>query len=438
MTTDKRWVADFAWLGGDELASDVLIETKAGVISNVERGLSDDRADRLTGIVIPGLVSAHSHAFHRALRGRTTASGDFWGWREMMYQLANRLDPDTYHDLAKAIFTEMLTSGITTVGEFHYLHHQPDGTHYADPNAMGEALINAARAVGIRLTLLDTAYLQSAADGSPPTPDQQRFSDGSVGAWAERVDDLVNRFDRSPTVRIGAAAHSVRAVSSDDIATVGQLARQSELPVHIHVSEQPAENEAALQEHGMTPVALLEKSGLLGPSTTLIHGTHVTPGDIQTVAESGSGVCFCPTTEADLGDGIGPALEYANAGVPLSLGSDSNVSINILEEARRLEHHDRLRLGRRGVHSPSSLLEAATGNGATALGWDRTGSIEPGFLADLVVLDPTSPDMVGAGTGVSSVVMAASRASVTLVMVGGEVRDLDRTTLPDVYSELWK
>ena len=438
MTADKRWVADLAWLGGDELASDVLIETKGGVIFAVTPDSREVEADRLGGIVVPGLVSSHSHAFHRALRGRTRSGGDFWAWRKMMYQLANRLNPGTYHELATAVFTEMLASGITTVGEFHYLHHQPDGAPYDDPNAMGEALISAAQSVGIRLTLLDTAHLQSNVEGDPPTIEQQRFSDGSVGAWAERVNDLLARYQGYLLVRIGVAAHSVRAVSPDDIKTIGDFARQSALPIHIHVSEQPTENAGCLEEHGMSPIALLERSGLLGSSTTLIHGTHVTPQDIATTASSGSGVCFCPTTEADLGDGIGPAIEYAGAGVSVSLGSDSNSIIDIFEEARRLEHHDRLRLGRRAVHSPASLLQAATLNGAKALAWDETGSIEPGFVADLVVLDPSSTDLAGVGTSVSGVVMAASRASVGKVIVGGEELSIDTANLDEIYSGIWK
>lgn len=336
-----------------------------------------------------------------------------------MYELATRLTPQRYEVLAHAVFTEMLRSGITAVGEFHYVHHQPDGTPHDDPNAMQRSVLRAAERVGIRITLLDTLYLTADVDGSPLGPEQRRFSDGTSASWAERVRALSSGVGER--ARVGVAAHSVRAVPLRDLDVVSELGEELDAPVHIHVSEQPAENRACLAAHGRTPVELLADSGFLGSQTTLVHATHTSERDRDLLAAAGAAVCFCPTTEADLGDGIGPAHEYASRGVSISLGSDSNTIIDLFEEARRLEHHDRLRLGRRGVHSPSGLLSSATAVGAAALGWDA-GRLETGALADIVILDSDHLDVAGANPeqGVASIVMGATRAAVSHVMVGGE------------------
>lgn len=418
-----RWHARHAWLGGLDLTEDVVIEVHEGTIAHVGVGRSDtDGARRLDGVVLPGLVSAHSHAFHRALRGRTSEpGGDFWSWREVMYKLANELTPALYRALAEAVFAEMLEAGITTVGEFHYLHHDEGGRSYDDPNAMGKALIDAAIQVGIRLTLIDTLYLASDASGSLPLPEQTRFSDRTVGSWSERVRDLSRFLEGNDLVRLGVAAHSVRGVAVADLGAVATVAEELDIPLHIHVSEQIAENEDCLEAHGVTPVQLLGREGFLGPRTTLVHATHLSADDIRTIGESGAGVCLCPTTEADLGDGIGPAAELSSAGVKLSVGSDSNAIIDMLEESRGVEHHDRLRLGRRDIHGPDDLLAMATRNGADALGWSGAGVIARGAPADFVVLDPDSLDLSGMDLStISGLAMSASRAAVTDVVVGGE------------------
>lgn len=428
MADTKRWKADRAWLGGDQLARDVLIETSADSITAVESGYKGEFDSRLKGVVIPGLVSAHSHAFHRALRGRTHhAGGDFWVWRELMYQLANRLSPQSYQALATVVFSEMLRSGITTVGEFHYVHHRSDGSQYSDANAMGEALVTAASQTGIRLTLIEAAYLRSDTAGTPPTAEQTRFSDGSIEAWSERVREMADRLSSEANVRLGVAAHSVRAVGPEDLESIALVARELSVPLHVHVSEQPGENQDCLASHGVTPVELLHRQGFLGAGTTLVHATHTTESDRALIASTGSGVCLCPTTEADLGDGIGPAIEYQQSGVAVSLGSDSNAIIDILEEARRVEHHDRVRLGRRGVHQSASLLEAATRGGARSLGWPDAGRIQPGAPADFVVLEATSIDLAGSDwdQAAASIVMSATRGSVANVIVGGTERVLN-------------
>ncbi len=413
------WYAPYAWLGGDELERDVLIGVSDGSIVSMAFGGSESADGILEGVVLPGLVSAHSHAFHRSLRGRThDAGGDFWAWRTPMYEVAGSLSPESYGELATAVFDEMLTAGITTVGEFHYVHHRPDGTPYDEPNAMGFALVQAAATAGIRLTLLDTAYLTSDVTGSAVLPEQTRFSDGSIAAWDRRVRDLASAVSGNPLVRVGVAAHSVRGVSAADLGVVARTSDDLDLPRHVHVSEQVAENEACLAEHGVTPVGLLSRVGMLGPSTTLVHATHLTPADIDLIAGSGSQVCFCPTTESDLGDGIGPAIELAEAGVSICLGSDSNAVIDVLHEANRLEQHDRLRLLRRGIHAPQALATMATVHGMRSLGWGG-GGITVGAPADFIAVDVDSAELSGTGGSLGAIFSAATRASVTDVVVGG-------------------
>ncbi|GMR01968.1 MAG: formimidoylglutamate deiminase [Acidimicrobiia bacterium] len=419
----ERWHAERAWLGGPDLSENITIEVDNGTITRLIQNEDTPSGHHLKGIVIPGLVSAHSHAFHRALRGRTSdGEGNFWSWRKPMYELANRMSPSSYRALAIAVFAEMLTAGITTVGEFHYLHHNEGGHPYEDPNAMGSALIDAAAYVGIRLTLIDTAYLTSDVAGSPVTPSQARFSDGTLDAWSERVSALSSDIAGHRLVRLGVAAHSVRGVPVSALGAIADTARHLNAPLHVHVSEQLAENQACIAQHGVSPVQLLAREGFLGRSTTLVHATHLTTDDIDTIAYSGSGVCLCPTTEADLGDGIGLAAELARAGVLLSVGSDSNAIIDILDEARRIEHYDRLRLHKRGIHQPERLLIAATGAGAEALGWAGGGRIAEGSPADFVVIDATTPELAGTeASNIVGIVMAATRASITDVVVGGEL-----------------
>ncbi len=311
-------------------------------------------------------ANCHSHAFHRALRGR--AGGDsFWLWRDDMYALAAVLDPDLLHRLARATYAEMRLGGIDAVGEFHYLHHQPDGTPYDEPNVMGEALITAARNVGLRICLLDTCYTNS--EGT-----QFRFDDGHADQWTTRVHDLAAQHAAEPDVVIGAAIHSVRAVPREQLATVaGAL---PDAPLHVHVSEQPAENESCLAATGMTPVALLAEAGAWTPRTTAVHATHLTDDDIRTLGEAGVFVCFCPTTEAELADGIGPSVSLREAGARLTLGSDGHTVIDMFAEARAVEMHERLASGRRGAWTADQLWDAATTTGHASLGFDAGGSIE--------------------------------------------------------------
>ncbi|MEV5386089.1 formimidoylglutamate deiminase [Streptomyces sp. NPDC052721] len=441
MTKGTYWL-EHAWLG-TYVEPGVTVEVADGRIGAVRTGTPTPPpgAEVLRGLTLPGLANAHSHAFHRALRGTVqVGSGTFWTWREVMYSVADRLTPETYHALARAVYAEMALAGITCVGEFHYVHHAPGGTPYADPNAMGEALIAAAAEAGIRITLLDTCYLSSAISnkhsGEPPTAHQLRFSDGSAEAWAERCAVLKER----DHARIGAAIHSVRAVPAGQLATVARWAEERRAPLHVHLSEQTAENDACLAAYGRTPTRLLADHGVLGPRTTGVHNTHLTDEDIALLGGSGTGTCMCPTTERDLADGIGPAVALQRAGSPLSLGSDSHAVIDLLEEARAMELNERLRTRTRGHWTAAALLRAATADGHAALGWDEAGTIEPGALADLTTIALDSVRTAGPlpRLGAETAVFAASAADVRHTVVGGRhvVRDGVHALVPHVPQAL--
>jgi formiminoglutamate deiminase len=411
-----RYFAGHAVLPGG-LAAGVRLEVDAGgQISAVETGTSArDRDHRLPGVVLPGFANAHSHAFHRAFRGRThDEGGTFWTWRERMYAVAGRLDPDSYLALARAVYAEMALAGVTSVGEFHYLHHGPDGEPYADPNAMAEALRTAASDAGVRLTLLDTCYLAGGLSGAGHLPlegVQRRFGDGDAAGWAARVGEL----KPSAGMRIGAAVHSVRAVPRHQLATVADTLEQA--PLHAHLSEQPAENEACRAYYGRTPTGLLLDAGLLGPRTTAVHATHLSADDVHTLGNTGTTCCFCPTTERDLADGIGPARALRDAGAPLALGSDQHAVIDLVEEARALEMDDRLATLRRGRFTPPELLHALTTAGHASIGWPELGRIEVGAPADLVAVRLDS--VRTAGIRPEQVLLAATASDIDTVLVAG-------------------
>lgn len=404
-----------AWLP-DGIVAGVLVEVGAhGTITRVATvDTTPPGAERLRGLVFPGFANVHSHAFHRALRGRTHSSGgSFWTWRQRMYAVADRLDPDGYLALATAVYAEMAVAGVSCVGEFHYLHHAPDGRPYADPNVMGEALRAAAANAGIRLTLLDTCYLRGGI-GRPVEGVQQRFSDGTAEGWAHRV----GRLAEDATTRIGGAIHSVRAVPADEIAEVGK-AIPADRPLHVHLSEQPAENEECERLLGRTPTGLLAQLGVLDERLTAVHATHLAPRDISLLGEARVTACFCPTTEADLADGIGPARELLDAGCALALGSDQHAVVDPLLEARALEHGERLRSGERGRLGPGDLAAALTSAGHASLGWPEAGRIAVGSPADLVSV---AVDTVRtAGSLPEQLLLTATASDVDTVVVGGRV-----------------
>lgn len=429
--------AENAWLETN-VEPGVALEVADGRITAVRKGVEapPPGAVALRGLTVPGLANAHSHAFHRALRGTVqVGSGTFWTWREVMYQVASRLTPDSYFSLARAVYAEMALAGITAVGEFHYLHHAPGGVAYSDPNAMGEALIAAAADAGIRITLLDTAYLSSGF-GQAPNKHQLRFSDGTAEAWAERASALKG----SDHALIGAAIHSVRAVPAGQLSTVAEWAAARQAPLHVHLSEQTAENDACLAAHGCTPTRLLADHGVLGPRTTGVHNTHLTDEDIVLLGGTTTGTCMCPTTERDLADGIGPAAALQRAGSPLSLGSDSHAVIDLLEEARAMELNERLRTRTRGHWTAAALLRAATADGHASLGRPDAGRLEPGALADFTTVTLNSVRTAGPvpRLAAETAVFAATSADVRHTIVGGRqvVRDGVHALIPDVARAL--
>ncbi|MGW1775009.1 formimidoylglutamate deiminase [Streptomyces sp. NPDC002104] len=436
----KTYWLEHAWLGTHVEPGVALDVSEDGRISALRTGPGYETpppgAEVLRGLTLPGLANAHSHAFHRALRSTVqVGSGTFWTWRDFMYKVAQNLTPDSYFALARAVYAEMALAGITAVGEFHYVHHAPGGVPYADPNAMGEALIAAAAEAGIRITLLDTAYL-SAGFGEAPNPHQLRFSDGTADSWAERVSALKAR----EHALIGAAIHSVRAVPAAQLATVAAWASERRAPLHVHLSEQTAENDACLAAHGRTPTQLLADHGVLGPRTTGVHNTHLTDTDIALLGSTTTGTCMCPTTERDLADGIGPAVRLQRAGSPLSLGSDSHAVIDLLEEARAMELNERLSSRTRGHWTANALLTAATADGHAALGWSEAGRLEAGALADFTTIALDSVRTAGAlpRLGAETAVFAASAADVRHTVVAGRhiVRDGAHTLVADTPSAL--
>jgi formiminoglutamate deiminase len=399
---------ELAWLGGPVPDAGVRIECDGGRIASVAAGAPGD-AVRLPGLTLPGFANAHSHAFQRALRGRTEAPsrGSFWTWREQMYELAFSLDSDRSYALARATFGEMALAGITLVGEFDYIHHS-------------EAMMSAVAEVGIRMTLIDACYLRGGLE---------RFHDHDADAWCSRVGALTP----SDTVRLAAAIHSVRAVDPDAASIVAAFANERCWPVHAHVSEQPAENEECIARHGCTPLELLDRAGAVSDRFTAVHATHFTDSDANRLRDTGAYTCLCPTTERDLADGIG---------VPsgrLTLGSDSQSVIDMFEEARAVELDERLRSLVRGTHSGAELLGALTATGYESLGWPEGGRIDVGALADLVTVRLDGVRVAGTRPedALEAVVFAAGAGDVDTVVVGGEVivQGGDHISI-DVPSEL--
>jgi formimidoylglutamate deiminase len=381
---------------------------------------------RMTGrALLPGLANAHSHSFQRLFRGRAEgrkSGGDtFWTWREQMYRAAGFASPDDLYDVARATFLEMLRAGITVVGEFHYLHNDPSGRPYADPNTLALEVVRAAESVGIRICLLRTAYLRAGFQREPH-PGQGRFYE-SAGAYLQSLQDLIAAVAGRELVSVGAAPHSIRAVPLDVMKEISAYAQQREMPLHLHISEQPGENDACVAEYGQTPVSLVANCGILAPKTTLVHSIHLTVAEFNLVAESGATICSCPTTERNLGDGIFPADRVARLGIPVAFGTDSQAQIDILEDARELEYHLRLQHRERGIldglngeEIAARLLQSATASGYRALGIDG-GSLAAGEPADFFTVDLDDAAILG--------VDRESLAAQTVFNVGrGAIRDV--------------
>jgi formimidoylglutamate deiminase len=376
------------------------------------------------------MVNAHSHAFQRVIRGRTEhrsehSTDSFWTWREQMYAAANRLEPEEIYDVSRMAFLEMALTGITAVGEFHYIHHQRDGSPYSDPNLLEREVIRAARDVGIRIALLRVAYARAGYQ-TEPNPLQIRFIEQTPDVYLKHLEQLLGAPELSDgTAWVGVAPHSVRAVPLDYLKTIVTFANERALPVHMHVAEQPAEVSACIEEYGRSPVALLETEGLLSKRFTAVHAIHVTPKAIASLARAGAFVCACPTTERNLGDGVVPVDAYLDAGVRISLGSDSQIQIDLLEDARELEYHLRLQKMQRNVLAPElarKLFDCATINGAVSIGLHGGGKIEVGSPADFFTVDLEDLSIAGADPDslLTNIVFSLSRTAVRDVVVGGK------------------
>ncbi|MGH9942897.1 MAG: formimidoylglutamate deiminase [Pyrinomonadaceae bacterium] len=456
------WLPDLLYTDGRfesglALITDTVTERVSHVTHDYE-GLTN-RVVRLKGrALLPGMVNAHSHAFQRVIRGRTEyrahATDSFWTWREMMYAAAGRLSPEDLSDAARMAFLEMLEGGITSVGEFHYLQHTPEGTPYGDVNVLAKAVVRAARDLGLRIALLRVAYARSGFQ-MPPNPRQARFIEPEADTFLQRLDALRSELNgdaadnpqgtNAPRAAwVGCAPHSTRAVPLPYLHTVNAYANRHDLPLHMHVSEQPAENESCLAEHGRTPVTLLADEGLLSERFTAVHAVHITPDEAHALARARTLVCACPTTERNLGDGVVPADVLWRAGVRVSLGTDSHAQIDLLEDARELEYHLRLQKLERAVldstHEAGDqlaskdagpnqlsrlaalLFDCATRHGAASIGGE-SGALAAGRPADFFTVDLNDPSIAGTGADdlLPAIVFSLARTAVREVVVGGEL-----------------
>lgn len=410
----------------------------SGYLQGVNAGSGDPADERIRGAVVPGMPNLHSHAFQRGMAGlgeRGSSQHDtFWSWRELMYRFLRRLDPDDVEAVAAQLYVEMLKAGYTTVAEFHYLHHDREGEPFDDRAEMSLRIVEAARSTGIGLTLLPTLYTSGDFGGAAPGPGQRRFL-----LSVEELLRLVSRL-RAETAddvphRVGAALHSLRAVAPDELTTCvnGLRHMDPEAPIHVHVSEQTREVEACLDWSGARPVEWLLDHAPVGPTWCLIHATHLARTEVERLARSGAVVGLCPSTEANLGDGIFPLADFLGLEGRFGIGSDSHVTVSPVEELRWLEYVQRLThrernmaAGHRDASTGAILYSWALAGGAMATG-QRIGALAPGARADWVVLDPEHPTLVGRDDDhrLDGWIFTGGQNPVTDVMVAGEwvVRD---------------
>jgi formimidoylglutamate deiminase len=420
--------APSAWLQGRWQDAVLLRADAQGRWVEVTPGIAaPPQATQLPGPVLPGLVDAHSHAFQRAFAGlaerRTSEHDDFWSWRDRMYGVALRITPAQLRAVAAQLYTELLLGGFTQVCEFHYLHHDPQGTPYADPLAMSQALAQAAADAGLGLTMLPVLYERAGFTQPQLRPDQRRFATDAAAVL--RLRDGVRAL-QAPHVSAGVALHSLRAAAPESLHTLRRALEGDDAPIHIHVAEQTAEVDDCLAHSGARPIEWLAREGLLDARWQLVHATHTTPAEVEAVARSGAGVVLCPSTEANLGDGFADVPGWLASTTPLSLGTDSHVGRAWPEELRWLDYGQRLQRRHRNVAAAPALHEGATAarlfermlaGGAAAAGFKHWG-LEPGARADLLVLDEQAPGLPG---------VPASHRLDALVFVGGGAS----------FSEVW-
>lgn len=451
------WLPDWLYVDGEFVSGLALVCDARGNVARFSREPADlARCERLPNqALVPGLVNAHSHAFQRMIRGRVERPSlvdvrdTFWTWREGMYRAALMLDAVGAYDVARMAFLEMLGCGVTAVGEFHYLHNASDGRAYpGDPHRLARETIRAARDVGLRITLLRTAY-QRGGPGRELQGGQVRFRTGPADEFLRETVALRDEFSAEVAageINVGVAPHSIRAV---DLRTMSELilgARALGMPAHLHAAEQPAEIAMCVAENGAPPVRLLAREKLLGPDVTLVHAIHVEPDEIEAVGAAGATVCACPSTERNLGDGVLPADGYLRAGARIALGSDSQTQSELLEDARQLEFHLRLRQLRRlalpgaevtrkreensnaDAALARQLLRCATESGARSLALPG-GALHVGGPADFFTVDLRDPALAGSDESpdavLNAVVWGTTRAAIRNVCVGGRllVRD---------------
>lgn len=435
---DGAFVPNRAIRIGDDGCVEAIVESNTA---------SNDILDLPGKALLPGFVNVHSHSFQRLIRGkaesRAVSGRDFWSWRGTMYHAAAHLDPKQVYDVARMAFLEMLLAGTTTVGEFHYLHTAPDGRPYSDPNLLAKQVIAAAQSVGIRIVLLRCAYLRSGFE-LPRDPGQTRFFETRHDFVANTEALLRESPANSNTVNFGVAPHSIRAVPLDDLREIAAWARQQRLPLHMHMAEQVAENQACLREYGVTPVALLGNAGLLGPDWTAIHAIHINPEEIAMLADAGAAIGSCPTTERNLGDGILAADDVLRTGIRIAFGSDSQAQIDPLEDARELDYHLRLahrqrvmldQIGEQGI--AARLFDCATRNGAHCLSVPA-GRFEPGMLADFFTVGLRDVSIAGhsAVDLLPLIVFGMNRTAIRDVAVNGRlfVRDGKHALQEEILS----
>ncbi|MGH9968609.1 MAG: formimidoylglutamate deiminase [Pyrinomonadaceae bacterium] len=434
---NTAWLADLIYTGDRFEAQVGIACNDVGRISSMPAAPELENPIQLKNrALLPGLVNAHSHAFQRVIRGRTeyrtgNKSDSFWTWREMMYSAAARLSPEDIYDASRMAFLEMALSGITAIGEFHYLHNQPDGCPYDEPNLLAKEVIRAARDVGLRIALLRVAYARSGYE-KDPNPRQARFIEADSNDYLRHLAQLQSSLaNNGGQAWVGIAPHSVRAVPLNYLKEVVAFGNDRRLPVHMHVAEQQAEVSACIHEYGRSPVALLETEGLLSDRFTAVHAIHVTPKAARMLSKARAQVCACPTTERNLGDGIVPAHMFFENNVCVSLGTDSQIQVDLLEDARELEYHLRLQRMERVVladqdgegHSAlaARLFDCVTINGAHSIG-ATGGALVPGTPADFFTVDLDDPSIAGASQNdlLSSIVFSLSRTAVKDVVVGGK------------------
>ncbi|MCF2573524.1 formimidoylglutamate deiminase [Brevibacterium sp. UCMA 11754] len=429
-----RFWCETAWVDGEVATGVLLTADETGTLTSVETGIDTPPtiAEVVPGFTLPGGVNAHSHAFHRILRGRTHGDGGtFWTWRKVMYSVAAKLSPENYETVARAVFAEMLAGGYTSVGEFHYVHHAPDGTPYESTHAMERALARAAASAGLRIRLLDTCYLTGGID-TELSEEQARFGDGTIDGYMDRHAALSESFATEfpvnapgeSFVRVGSAIHSIRAVPAANLPRFAEL----EGPVHVHLSEQPAENEACQAAYGTTPTQVLDRSGVVASNLSAVHATHLSDEDIATLGGAEANIVMCPCTEADLADGIGPARELADAGATISIGSDQHVVLDALRETQGMEAGERLRSGQRGRFSPAELITSLTTGGARSLDLP-VGELAVGKACDFIAVRTDS--MRTFGSVGEQIILSATSADVTMTVSGAQVRVRD-----GVHTEL--